>query len=456
MPARGQACSPALARRREVGAGAQRVRAVDAVDEAPGQGGFAEGTGVVGAVVAQVGRRVEARVLVRTELGVVVAGHARAVRVIRRPVARDQAALEQQRAELRARLDDFDALEQLQSLAGVVGLALEEVVARAAPQVVGLADVQRRPLVVTHEVHAGRGRDLLRERDLVVVAPRARLAEAGDLLERVHALLLQPGEEQQEQLGGRLGVAQGAVRGLDPGVEAVGERTQGAALLRTELARQAQRVERRPREALAAQPAQFVVEKAEIELGVVRHQHRVRGEVNELRQHHLDRRRAGDRLVVDPGDAGDHRRDGHAGVDQGGEGARLAAAFDADGSDLGDLGEAGRRAGGLEVDHGEGDVGEVAAAGAPGDEADVNVALPGEALVALHDVGDELAHELRGAVGDGEEARPHLAVVEGFAGLLKQAVEFIDRGERQLHAMILILRGDGCTGGACPEPVPHR
>ena len=35
-------------------------------------------------------------------------------------------------------------------------------------------------------------------------------------------------------------------------------------------------------------------------------------------------------------------------------------------------------------------------------------------------VGDELAHELRRAVGHREEARPHLAKVEGFAGLLEQ------------------------------------
>ena len=361
----------------------------------------------------------------------------------------DEPALEQQRAELRAGLDDVDALEQLQRLPGVERLALQEVVARAAPQVLGLADVQRRPLGVLHEVHAGRRRELLGERDLVVVAPRARLAEARDLLERAHALLLQPGEEQQEQLAGGLRVVQRAVHRLDPGVEAVGERAQRAALLRAELARQAQGVERGPRERLPALPAELVVEEAEVERGVVRHEHRVRREVDELGQHDLDGRRAGDGLVVDAGDAGDHGRDGHAGVDEGGEGADLAAALEAHGADLGDLAEAGRGAGGLEVDDGEGDVGEVAAPRPPRREPDVHVALPGEALVALDDVGDELAHELGRAVGDGEEARPHLAVVEGFAGLLEQAVELIDRGERQLHAIILCPRGRRMHG-RCP------
>ena len=53
------------------------------------------------------------------------------------------------------------------------------------------------------------------------------------------------------------------------------------------------------------------------------------------------------------------------GVDQLREGADLRAALEAHGADLGDLGEAGRGAGGLEVDDREGDVGQVAALGAP-------------------------------------------------------------------------------------------
>ena len=437
---------------RQVGAGAQRVGAVDAVDEAPGQAGLAEGPGVVRAVVAQVGRGVEPRVLLRAELHVVVAGGLGAVRVVRRPVPRDQAALEQERGELGAGLDHVDALEQLERLPGVERLPLQEVVARAPPQVLGLADVQRRALGVLHQVHARGGRELLGERDLVVVAPGRGLAEARDLLERVHALLLQPREEQQEQLAGGLRVVQGAVHRLDPGVEAVGEGAERTALLRAELARQAQGVERGPRERLPALLAQLVVEEPEVERRVVGHQHGVRGEVDELGQHDLDRRRPGDGLVVDAGDAGDHGGDRHARVDEGGERGDLAPALDAHGADLGDLAEARRGAGGLDVDDGEGHVGEVAAPRPPRREPDVDVALPQEALVALDDVGDELAHELGRAVGDGEEARPHLAVVEGFAGLLEQALELIDGGERQLHAIILCPRADGCTGGDDAEP----
>jgi len=137
-----------------------------------------------------------------------------------------------------------------------------------------------------------------------------------------------------------------------------------------------------------------------------------------------------------------------AGIHERREGVDLVAALEADGADLGDLGEAGSRAGGLEVDHGEGDVGEVVAQGFPSAEADVHVALPSEALVALDDVGDQLVHELGRAVGDGEEARPHFAVVEGFAGLLEQGEEVIDGRECELHPCIVTPARDGCTGHA--------
>ena len=79
-------------------------------------------------------------------------------------MAGDEALLEQQGAELGARLDDLDVVEQLERLAGVVGLTLQEVVARAPPQVLGLADVQGGALLVAHDVHAGCGRQPLGER----------------------------------------------------------------------------------------------------------------------------------------------------------------------------------------------------------------------------------------------------------------------------------------------------
>ena len=121
---------------------------------------------------------------------------------------------------------------------------------------------------------------------------------------------------------------------------------------------------------------------------------------------------------------------GDARVDELGERGHLLAVLDAHGADLGDLGEAGRGPGRLEVDDREGDVGEVAALGAPVGEADEHVGLPGEALVAAHDVGDQGAHELGGTVVDGEETRPDFAVVERLSGMLEESEQLIDRGER--------------------------
>ncbi len=328
----------------------------------------------------------------------------------------DESFLEQKGAELGAGLHRLDALQQLQRLACMVGLTLEKMVPGAASQVLGLADVERVSLGVTHDVHAGGGGQPVGERDLVEVAPRARLREAHHFLERIHALLLQPAQEQEQQLARGLGILQGAVYRLHAGVEPVAQGAQRAALLRAELPGHAQGVERRAGERLPSQAPELVVEEAEVEGGVVGHQYRTRGERREARQDYLHGRGVGHRDVVDAGDAGDHLGDGNARVHKRREGIDLLASLEAHGAYLGDLGEPGRGAGGLDVDDGEGNIGQIVALPAPGDQTHVRVALPAEALVAAHDVVDQLVHEIGRAVGDGEEARPHFAIVERFAG----------------------------------------
>src|SRR5665648_1003757 len=139
-------------------------------------------------------------------------------------------------------------------------------------------------LLVAHDVDAGCGGQRLGERDLVVVAARPGFAEARDLLEGAHSLLLQPAEEEEQELGRGLGVLQGPVYGLHLRVEPVAEGVQRAALLRAEFARQAERVERRARKGAALQAAELVVEEAEVELRVVGDEHGVCREVHEARQ----------------------------------------------------------------------------------------------------------------------------------------------------------------------------
>ena len=60
----------------------------------------------------------------------------------------------------------------------------------------------------------------------------------------------------------------------------------------------------------------------------------------------------------------------------------------------------------------------------------MQVALPGEALVVVDEVAHEGVHELGRTVGDGEEMRPDLAVVEHLSRLLQESEQFVGRGER--------------------------
>ena len=97
------------------------------------------------------------------------------------------------------------------------------------------------------------------------------------------------------------------------------------------------------------------LEEADVEGRVVRHQHGVAGELEERRQDAVDARGVGDHAVGDAGEDGDERRDRLGRVDQRLELAEHLAAADLDRADLGDVAPAGAAAGGLEVDHDEGD-----------------------------------------------------------------------------------------------------
>ena len=285
----------------------------------------------------------------------------------------------------------------------------------AAAQTPGLAYVQRQPAVVSHHIDTGRLRKPLGKHDLVVVATRRGLAEAGHVFEGGKPLLLHHGQQDDQDLGGGLSVAQGTVRGPYRGVEALREVRQRCTGVRHEAARQAHGVQGRAGEAAPLQDAQLVVQEAQVEAGVVGDQDGAGRELDEPGQHLVDERRVGDHVLADARDAGDEARDGHARIDQLREGGHLGPALYAHGADLGDLGITGRAAGGLQVDHGEGDAGEVPVRGPPACQADVDVAFPDEALVFCHDVVDERPHELRWAVADREEPRPHVAVVERLA-----------------------------------------
>jgi hypothetical protein len=73
-------------------------------------------------------------------------------------------------------------------------------------------------------------------------------------------------------------------------------------------------------------------------------------ELQERRQHRLDRRRGRDHRLGDAGEHGDERRDGRTRVDQGGELAQFLPAAHLHRADLGDAPAFGRAAGRLQVD----------------------------------------------------------------------------------------------------------
>ncbi len=96
-------------------------------------------------------------------------------------------------------------------------------VAGPPAQVLGLAYVELVTAGVAHDVHAGAGRQAFGEHDLVVVAPRSRLAETHDLFEGGDSLFLESGQQQQEDLARRESVVQGPVARFDGRVEALRE-----------------------------------------------------------------------------------------------------------------------------------------------------------------------------------------------------------------------------------------
>ena len=200
---------------------------------------------------------------------------------------------------------------------------------------------------------------------------------------------------------------------LHRGVRPAGERAQVVALdlAVEEPAGEHQCVEPGLGEVAARQAAALVVEEAEVEGRVVRHQHVLPGELDEARQGVLDVGAAGDHLVVDAGELGDHLRDRPVRVHERDEALDHLAAAHPHCADLGDLREARRPAGGLEVDHAEGRAGQARRRPLRRRQPDQVAPEPGEARVALHDLGHQPPLEPLGAAAQPQQLGgdvPHL------------------------------------------------
>ena len=215
-------------------------------------------------------------------------------------------------------------------------------------------------LVVAEQVDAGGVGQPLSE---VTLAARGRsdlAAEGLQLLEGVDPEAAESLHQAVEHVDGRPGVGQRPVVGSRAGVEDARQRGQlavGGVVAGDDAAGQLGRVddlEARPRPLLLLGE---VAQETDVERGVVGHQHAALGELEERRQHGLDRGRVGDHGVGDAGQDRDEGRDLGARVDQGLELTEHLAAPDLHGADLGDHRTGGGRAArGLEVDHAERDV----------------------------------------------------------------------------------------------------
>ncbi len=322
-------------------------------------------------------------------------------------------------------------------------------------QVGGLADVERPPGGVTHEVHARRGRQVLGQRQLVRVPRAADAREGHGALQGVDAAVGEQRHEPHEHLRGRLGVGEGPVDRADAGVGPRRERRQvvAAGPPVEQAPRQHQRVEPRLGEVPARQPAPLVVEEPEVEGRVVRDEHVLAGERGEALERLGDVGTPLHHAVVDAGELGHDRRDRPARVDQRLEALDHLEAPHPHGADLGDLRVAGRAAGGLQVDDAERRVGQVRVRPVRRGEAHQVAAQPGEARVALHDLGHQLALEPLGAPPQPQELRGDVAHLEGPAAAHEQRAQAVGHGVAPL--------GPGLGGGQrqpelCGDGDGHR
>ena len=272
----------------------------------------------------------------------------------------DQAVLEHERAELRARRAVVDDRRMVSPDLGRRGR--REVRARAGAQRDRLADIEHLAGGVAEDVDAGRVRQRRRV-GLVALDRRAReraararacAAHRAEHRERVgdrRRVRAQAAEQRAEHPRARLGVRERAVRRLDLDTERVGERGQPAlAHERREAARERDRAQPRrigPRQLGALEG---LAQHALVEGGVVGDEHASFELLGEVGQDRVGRRRGVDHRLRDLREALDRARQRRAAVDERLPAIVQLAAADEHGADLGQLARRARLAVGLGVD----------------------------------------------------------------------------------------------------------
>ena len=179
------------------------------------------------------------------------------------------------------------------------------------------------------------------------------------------ALVADPFDECVQHVDGGPGVVEGTVGGLGGRADQPGQGGQpdaGCLLAAEHPPGQSDRAQHRRTWPVQTAALRRRAQEPDVEAGVVRHQDRAAGELQEHRQHRGDGGGVAHHRGGDPGEFDDLRRDRALRVHQGGELADHLAAADLDRADLGDRVVAavrtglGAAAGGLQVDDDERDV----------------------------------------------------------------------------------------------------
>ncbi len=233
-----------------------------------------------------------------------------------------------------------------------------EVRAQPRAQVARPPDVQHLLVAVAEEIDAGSRRCSEREVPLVEDASRTRRRERDEIGDGSCAALLREADQGEQHLRRCLRVGQSPVARLHRGAEEIGELPEARAghTAGKQPPRERDRVDDRRREPRSRQALGLAVEEGEIEARVVRDEHGVSGEGQEVAHRRRCRRGTAELPVGQPGQRRDHGAERHVGVDERLELLDELVAAHLDGADLADLRRPWSKARRLEVDD---DVGRV-------------------------------------------------------------------------------------------------
>ncbi len=247
-----------------------------------------------------------------------------------------------------------------------------------------------------------------------------------ELGDRACAPLLREADERKEHLGRRLRVRQSAMAWLDGRAKEIGELPEARAghAPGKQPSSERDRVDDRRGEPRTRQALGLAIQKGEVEARVVRDEHRVAREGEEVAHRGGRRRRAPQEPVGQPGQGRDHGAKRHVRIDERLELVDDLEADHFDRPDLADLGRTGPQSGRLEVDDDVRRVLEQEIDAKRTCEPD-RVAVPRESRVGFDHLGKECASESDRRLAQREEPAGRLIGDDGSAPFLDELHESV-------------------------------